>query len=179
MAVLQLLTGEPMHPYGIRQRIQEWGKGLVVNVTQHNVIYQTMQRLERAGLIALRKTTRDGRRPERTVYQATDEGVTTVKRWLLEMLSIPAKEYPEFPAALAFLDAISHEEKLRALDARVTAIEENIARMKRDVEARVADFPGGVDRIYLVEVEYIQAMWEAELAWVRRLLDDLSSGRLT
>lgn len=173
MAVLLLLAQEPMHPYGLRQRIQEWGKDLVINVSQRNAIYQIIDRLERGGLIEKVNTTRENRRPERTLFRATSEGVSTGQRWLREMLSTPADEYPEFPAALAFLGVASPEERMRALDERVKALEERIAKAKTELDMSVATVPGGVERIYLVETEYTYAMWEAELTWLRALLHDM------
>lgn len=173
MAVLILLGEEPMHPYGLRQRIQEWDKDRVINVTQRNAIYQTIDRLARSGLIRLRETTRQPKRPDRTVYEATGEGMATAKRWLTEMLSVPAPEYPAFPAALAFIESLPHRSALAALEARIAALESNISRMVSEVEARIAEVPGGVDRIYLVEVDYQRTMWQAELSWVRELVADL------
>lgn len=176
MAVLLILAEEPLHPYGLRQRIREWGKDQVVNVTPNNAIYQIIERLERSGLIAVLETARNERRPERTVYEATAEGVRTAHGWLLEMLSTPSAEYPEFPAALAFLAAIPDEEKVRTLTERVKAIEDHLARLKAEVKKDIEAYPGGLDRIFVVETEYAQAMMEAELGWVRSLVDDLRSG---
>jgi DNA-binding PadR family transcriptional regulator len=178
MAVLVILAQQPMHPYGLRQRIREWGKDDVVNVTQRNAIYQIMERLERSGLIAVRETSRNERRPERTIYETTDAGAATSRRWLLEMLSTPNHEYPEFPAALAFLATVPPEERLRLLEERIKALEQDIARMTAEA-ARHPTAPGcGVRRVYQVESEYVHAMSQAELKWVRGLLDDLRSGRL-
>ncbi|ONI77899.1 transcriptional regulator [Actinosynnema sp. ALI-1.44] len=175
MAVLLLLTDEPLHPYGLRQRIQEWDKDRVINVSQRNAIYQTIDRLVRSGLITVLETTRQDKRPERTVYQATDEGVAIAKRWLREMLASPVPEYPEFPAALAFIQALPGQTVLDALEARLAALEANIVKLDKEVADRIADIPGGVDRIYLVEIDYQQAMWRAEVTWVRQLIDDLRS----
>jgi DNA-binding PadR family transcriptional regulator len=179
MTVLLLLSVEPLHPYGLRQRIRDWGKDLVVNVSQPNAVYQTIDRLERSGLIAVRETTRQENRPERTVYEATEEGANTAKRWLQEMLSTPAPEYPEFPAALGFVASLSHDTVLDALESRVTALQERITSLDKQVEASVAEAPGGVDRIYLIENEYQQAIWQAERTWVLGLIDDLRSKRMT
>ena len=178
MAVLIILAQEPLHPYGLRQRIRDWGKDTVVNVSQRNAIYQIMERLERSGLIAVRETTRNEKRPERTIYETTPAGEAVSKQWLLEMLSAPSHEYPEFPAALAFIGVLSHDEKLRVLEDRAKILEQDINRMASEVDASVAAFPGGVDRIYLVEVEYVQTIWQAELNYVRQLVDDLRAGKL-
>jgi DNA-binding PadR family transcriptional regulator len=174
MAVLLLLGEEPMHPYGLRQRIKDWDKDRVINVTQGNAIYQTIDRLQRSGLIRLKETTRQDNRPDRTVYEATDEGVTTAKQWLTEMLATPALEYTDFPAALAFLPSLPPDTVLDALRARVTRLAQNIAKLDAEVDAGIAQVPGGVDRIYLIEADYQQVMWYAELAWVRDLIEELA-----
>ena len=87
MAVLSMLTEEPMHPYRMQQLIKERHKGDVVNVTQRNSIYQTIDRLLRDELVAVESTAREANRPERTTYQITDAGRATLREWLDAMLS--------------------------------------------------------------------------------------------
>src|SRR5881275_2834817 len=101
LAILALLYEAPMHPYRMQQLIKERGKDEVINVRQRASLYQTIDRLLRAQLIAIRETAREEKRPERTIYELTEEGRETVLRWMREMLSTPAREFPEFPAALA------------------------------------------------------------------------------
>jgi len=96
---------------------------------------------------------------------------------LSEMLATPVYEYPTFPAALAFLQSIPAEAAVAALEQRVAALTADIRRLRQHVDSHVAQFPGGVDRIFLVEVEYQQAMWEAELNWVSQLVADIRAGR--
>src|SRR6266576_658498 len=104
LTVLALLHYQPLHPYGIQRLIKQWGKDQVVNVEQRTSLYRTIERLLAAGLIAVRETGRDPRYPERTVYEITDSGRQTARRWLEEMLAEPRQEYPEFPSALSHLD---------------------------------------------------------------------------
>jgi DNA-binding PadR family transcriptional regulator len=177
VAILLLLAHEPMHPYGLRQRLQEWDKDRVINVSQRNAIYYTIDRLRQGGLITLRETARQDNRPDRSVYEATDKGVERARRWLSEMLATPVYEYPIFPAALAFLQSIPAEAAVAALEQRMAALEADIRQLREHVDSHVAGFPGGVDRIFLVEVEYQQAMWEAELSWVSQLVADIRAGR--
>ncbi|HEX2184697.1 MAG TPA: PadR family transcriptional regulator, partial [Chloroflexota bacterium] len=82
MVVLALLAEAPMHAYRMQQLIKEREKDKVVNVAQRNSIYQTIDRLRRAGLIAVRETWREERRPERTVYEITPYGSETLEQWL-------------------------------------------------------------------------------------------------
>jgi len=178
LTVLLLLQDTPLHPYGLRRRIREWDKDRVVNVEPPNVVYQTIERLERDGLIAVKEVVRAANRPERTVYEITPRGREVAREWLLDMLSSVREEYPEFPAALAFLGALAPETALPALERRADALERAIDDLAERV-AKVATVPGGVPRIYLVEIEYIQAMRKAELAWLRALIDDIRTARLT
>src|SRR4051794_20336196 len=99
MTVLSLLHMGPLHPYGIQRLIKAWGKDQVVNVGQRANLYKTINRLAEAGLVVVRHTERDQQYPERTVYEITEAGRETCRRWLEEMLSTVRNEFPEFPAA--------------------------------------------------------------------------------
>nr|CEL17386.1 Transcriptional regulator, PadR family [Kibdelosporangium sp. MJ126-NF4]CTQ91386.1 Transcriptional regulator, PadR family [Kibdelosporangium sp. MJ126-NF4] len=172
-----MLLGEsPMHPYGVRQRIREWGKDQVINVSQRNAIYQIIERLDRDGLIAVKNTDRADNRPERTVYETTDAGAATARKWMLETLSTPVNEYPAFPAALALLNALPPEDTREALESRVKALEDNLARLDAETQAAIAD---DVERLHLIEVEYQRAVQRAELTWVRAFFEDLHTGAIT
>src|SRR5436853_6766427 len=87
LVVLSCLFEAPMHPYLMQQRIKERGKDQVANVAQPNSVYQAIERLRRDGLIAVRETSREERRPERTVYEMTEEGKRTLYQWVRTMLS--------------------------------------------------------------------------------------------
>ncbi|MCO1618110.1 PadR family transcriptional regulator [Micromonospora sp. CPM1] len=173
MMVLALLVEEPMHAYRMQQLIREREKQDVVNVAQRNSIYQTIERLRRDELIRVAETRREEGRPERTVYALTPAGRSTLDGWLADALATPAREFPEFPAALSFLPILPPEEAARRLDERAGAIE---ARLRERESA-----PAGVrlPRLFLVEDEYQLTLLRAELDWVRELVADLRSGALT
>ncbi|MFI6301125.1 PadR family transcriptional regulator [Amycolatopsis thailandensis] len=178
MAVLLLLAVEPKHPYGLRQRIVDWDKDRVINVSQRNAIYQTMRRLERDGLIAVHETAKHENRPERTVFRTTERGVQVSKEWVREMLRVPAVEYPEFPAALAFVASISKSEAVAALRERLETCERSLAGFETEIDARLADFDGPVDSIHLVDADYQRTMASAEIGWLRRTLEELEADQL-
>jgi DNA-binding PadR family transcriptional regulator len=172
VVILSLLAEEPMHPYRMQSLIKFRGKDRVVNVAQRNSVYQTIDRLLRSGLIEVHSTDRAESRPERTLYSITALGEQTLRRWLQTMLAEPAREFPDFPAALAFLPLLEPETVVARLRERVGVLERRI---------READpIPLGMElpRIFLVEEEYARAMAAAELEWVRRLIADLEAGRL-
>lgn len=126
-----MLYEAPMHPYLMQRLIKERGKDLVINVAQRASLYQTIQRLTREGLISARQTLRDERRPERTVYEITNAGRTTLFAWMRQVLSAPAIEYPEFPAAVSFLALLPPEDVLKQFEFRAAAIRETLAGLDR------------------------------------------------
>jgi DNA-binding PadR family transcriptional regulator len=170
MVVLALACEEPMHPYRMQTLIKQRGKDQVANVAQRNSVYQTIAALLRAGLIAVRETSRPDRRPERTVYEATELGRQALRSWVRTGLATVAREYPEFPAALATLYGVEGSADLRALlEARVAALEPRLTAL---------DKPWPVPRVFLLETEYAAALVRAELEWLRSVIADLRSGRL-
>jgi DNA-binding PadR family transcriptional regulator len=176
LTVLALLHYQPLHPYGIQRLIKQWGKDQVVNVEQRTSLYRTIERLLAAGLIAVRETERDPRYPERTVYEITDAGRQTARRWLEEMLAEPRQEYPEFPAALSHVLMLGPGELADVLDRRAERLAAALAA--RDANA-IAEAGQGLPRIAMLEAEYQRAVLEAEAAWVRSVIADLRSGVLT
>jgi DNA-binding PadR family transcriptional regulator len=175
MAVLSLVCEAPMHAYRMQQLIKERHKDDVINVAQRNSVYQTIDRLLRDGLIAVRETAREENRPERTVYEPTETGRDTLRQWMRTMLSTPAREFPEFPAALAFLPVLPPEEARAALEERAAALAARVAALDHDVVEGGKFLP----RLFLVETEHQRAVVKAELDHVEGLVDDLRTGRLT
>src|SRR3989442_15470756 len=102
LAVLTLLNERPMHPYEMKLLMEERGHEQVIKL-KGGSLYDTVDRLEKLGFIESQETSREGRRPERTVYALTDVGRHEVKEWLRELVAVPVNEYPRFTAALAFL----------------------------------------------------------------------------
>jgi DNA-binding PadR family transcriptional regulator len=176
LTVLALLHYKPLHPYGIQRLIKQWGKDLVVNVGQRASLYRTIDRLNTAGLVAVRETERDQAYPERTVYEITDSGRTVAREWLREMLAEPKQEFPQFPAALSHLLMLTKPEIEDALEQRANALGETLAGLAADLAAEVErDLP----RITMLETEYLHAVTAAEVRWLRSVIDDLQAGRLS
>ena len=165
-----------MHPYRMQRLIKERGKDEVINVRQRASVYQTIDRLRRVELITPRETTREEKWPERTVYELTAEGRRTFRAWMHEALSTPAREFPEFPAAVSLLPLLTPEEALGELETRVAALEDEAARIDAQLSGAATQ---GLPRLFLLETEYQRATLEAEMEWVRAVVDDLRTGRLT
>lgn len=176
LALLVLLWEEPMHPYRMQQLIKHRQKDAVINVRLRSSLYQTIDRLLRAGLIAVQETEKAENRPERTVYRLTEAGAATARAWMHDMLANPINEFPQFPAALAHLALLTPEEALTDLQQRLQRLHEEIAVGKaRMIEADTY----GVPRLFLLEDEYSRALLAAEQTWLQGVIADLASGRLT
>jgi DNA-binding PadR family transcriptional regulator len=171
IVILGLACEEPMHPYRMQTLIKQRGKDQVANAAQRNSVYQTIDALERAGLVASRETTRGANRPERTVYEATPEGRRALREWVRHGLATPAREFPEFPAVLSTLygpdDPQDFADLLRL---RLEALTARLA----DLEQPVPNIP----RLFLLENEYMAAMVRAEIKWLEGVIADLETGKL-
>jgi DNA-binding PadR family transcriptional regulator len=175
LAILVLLHEAPMHPYRMQRLIKERGKDQVINVEQRASLYRTIHQLLRAGLIAFWETERQQGFPERMVYRLTNQGHHTAVSWMREMLSAPAQEYPEFPAAVSLLPLLTPEDALHQLQIRESKLYDQITSIDEETRTYSARLP----RLFLLESEFQRAVLEAELNWIRPVTSDLRSGQLT
>jgi DNA-binding PadR family transcriptional regulator len=171
MVVLSLVCEEPMHPYRMQTLIKERGKDQIANVAQRNSVYQTIAALHRAGLIAVRETSQHERRPERTVYEVTAEGRQALHLWMRTVLSTPAREFPDFPAALSLVAGIEPDEVLTLFQARISALDKQLTELEQPIP--------NLPRLFLLEAEYMAAVMRAEIQWLRAITLDLRRGRLS
>ncbi len=175
LVVLALLHTSPMHPYQVQQKLKLWHKEKVVNVRQRSGLYRTIERLHEAGLVEVHATEREEQRPERTVYAITDAGEAVLRQWQLEVLSTPAREFPQFPAALSVLAVVTEQEAIDALVQRCEALTADIVELEQDMADGTAM---GVPRLFMIEDELVLAVTRAELTWVTGLVDLLRVGDL-
>jgi DNA-binding PadR family transcriptional regulator len=174
LAVLRLLADEQMHPYEMQQRIREFAIDEVVKVA-HGSLYHAVARLAEQGLIEPVETSREGRRPERTVYAITETGRDEASARLREFMMRPAQEYPPFGMALAFVSMLPPAEAASLLDRRTVALEAKLAAHDTVVESLIKQ---GLPRVDVIEVEFLNSRLRSELEFVRALSDDIKSCRL-
>jgi DNA-binding PadR family transcriptional regulator len=174
LAVLACLYERPMHPYEVAQTLRSRAKHESIRLN-YGSLYSVVEGLEARGLIHARETVRQGRRPERTIYELTDTGARELVDWLSEMLASPTKEYLQFEAALSCLPVLPPDDAVTLLTQRTRALEVKLAQhrgLQRMVEDR------GLPRLFLLEEEYMAHLLEAELHWVRLVIKDIESGAL-
>src|SRR5262249_56593072 len=84
LTVLAFRTERPMHPYDVQRVIRQRHKDYAIE--RPRALYRAFERLARDELIEPVETSREGRRPERTVYRITDEGRAEFQHWLGHLL---------------------------------------------------------------------------------------------
>ena len=191
LAVLALLFERPMHPYEMATTLKQRHKEESIKL-RYGSLYTVIELLLARGLIRAKATSREGKRPERTVYALTDAGREELLDWMRDLLRDPAKEYPQFEAALSLMPVLPPDEAIALLRDRALRLAGEAARLETSLAA-VAELPWpavvGTHQLpaallkqrrfpplFTVEAEYRLAMVRAEQTFVteliRRFVDD-------
>jgi DNA-binding PadR family transcriptional regulator len=170
LAVLSYLTREPMHPYELGRTLREHGDARSLKYN-HGSLYMVVQQLAKAGFIVEQATTRDGQRPERTVYALTDAGRHELRDWLRELVEVPQHEYPHFVAALSLIGALPPSEVVELLGRRLRRLAEQRIEIRDLVDRTLA---AGVHPLFLVEEDYRLALLDAESVFVEQFLERIN-----
>ncbi len=175
LTVLAFLSEQPRHPYDMQRLIRERHKDFASG--NPRALYHAVERLLRQGLIEPLETNREGRRPERTIFQITDQGRDELENWLHELLETPESEHSGFVAAISLMTCLDHGTALNGLQGRAVALQSAIAALDAGIKALQDDVK--LPRLVILELEYTRNQKQAELEFVRGLTDDLASGRLS
>jgi DNA-binding PadR family transcriptional regulator len=173
LTVLASLIERPMHPYELASIAKQRGKDKDMKINWGS-LYTVVANLEKHGFIAAAATDRQGRRPERTVYEITPVGRAELTDWLRELLGNPEREYPTFRAALSVGAVLGPDEVRDLLATRLGRLRDQIA----EDEAELAEAAKEIPRLFVIEAEYAVAMRRAEAEWVGGLLAEIDDGTL-
>jgi DNA-binding PadR family transcriptional regulator len=165
LTTLGLLSEQPCHPYELQRLLKERHKGYAVGKTRS--LYRAIEELETAGYIEPLETSREGRRPERTVYRITPEGSEELENWLSDLLSTPVDETPVFRVAVGLLGYITQERAETALATRIVSLRARVTAL--DATLTMAQDELGLPRLVLLELEHAIAINEAEIEWIRAI----------
>ncbi|PXY19132.1 PadR family transcriptional regulator [Prauserella muralis] len=171
LAVLSAVVERPMHPYEIASVLRARGKEDDMRI-KWGSFYTVVRNLAKHGFIEVVDSTREGARPERTVYRITEAGHSELVDWARELVSTPARDQSSFRAGLSVLAGLSPDEATELLRQRLDALRGENAALRESLERHRKDVP----RLFLVEDEYQLAISEAEERWVGSLVDELASG---
>ena len=169
LAVLSCLNEKPMHPYEISTTLRTRGKETSIKLN-YGSLYAVVESLQKHGLISSRETTREGRRPERTVYEITEPGVEELEDWLAELLSTPVRDYTSLEAGLSLIPTLPPDEVARLLEDRALKLRSEL----RVIDANHAEAEAvGIPDLFLVESLFRRRMLDAELDFVATLAKEI------
>ncbi|MBV8085868.1 MAG: PadR family transcriptional regulator [Chloroflexi bacterium] len=174
LAVLAFLTEQPHHAYDMERMIRDRHKEFAAGKPRS--LYHAVERLARSGLIEPAETTREGRRPERTVYRITEDGREQFAAWVSELLEQPQPEYPQVTVAVSFISYVEPARAVEALRSRIVHLEAEIAGI--DAALRALHGEMHLPRLVLLEHECRRTLRQAECDWVRSLIEQIQSGQL-
>jgi DNA-binding PadR family transcriptional regulator len=184
LAVLALLFERPMHPYEMAATLKERHKEDSIKL-RYGSLYTVIEMLLARGLIAAKETSREGKRPERTVYALTSQGLDELRDWMRELLRNPAKEYPQFEAGLCLLPVLPPDEAVSLLRHRALQLSGTVWKMEAQLAelaqqdlsamAPTQELPAALigqkfPPLFVVEAEYRLALIKAELDFVNELV---------
>lgn len=162
LAALSYLTQRPMHPYELSRTMREHDDARSIKFN-HGSLYMVFQQLAKAGFVTEQETSREGQRPERTVYAITEAGRAELSDWMRELVADPGHEYPRFVAALSLIAALHPDEVVELLGERLRRLERQREEIRRLIDETVA---AGSHPLFLVEEEYRLALLEADHVFV-------------
>jgi DNA-binding PadR family transcriptional regulator len=171
LAVLATVAERPMHRYEMASVMRARGKDRDMNV-KWGSLYTVVANMEKHGLLEPVEVTRQGARPERTVYRITEAGRRELVEWTRELIAEPKTEHVNFTAGLSVLAALSPEEAVEVLRQRLDRLVQQVSAQREERDRYAGDIP----RLFLIEDEYRTAMLQAEADWVSGLLDELAAG---
>ncbi len=169
LAILVLLYERPMHPYEMATTLRERRKESSIKLN-YGSLYTVIEQLLREKLIAIREVLKEGKRPEKTIYELTAAGQTELIDWMRELVSSPVKEYPVFEAAISLLPVLPPEEVIDLLEIRIGLLKKTIEEFDEDDRiCRKMNLP----RLFSLENEYYKAITLAEYKFSQDLLSDI------
>jgi DNA-binding PadR family transcriptional regulator len=175
LSVLALLSEGPQHPYELQRTLHQRRKDFADGKLR--ALYHAVDRLAHARLIEPVETSRDGRRPERTVYRITPEGRDEMAVRLTDLLETPPAEAAPFGIALSFLAYVSPRAAVEALQQRALLLEGQIAALDAGLQTLAGQFR--MPRLALVEEEWNRAQRQAERDFTLHLVDAIRDDTVT
>ncbi|MDA8330931.1 MAG: PadR family transcriptional regulator [Candidatus Dormibacteraeota bacterium] len=173
LAVLGILMEGDRHPYDIAREVKVRHHEEPPGHTPRS-LYHAVEKLCDLGLIEVVETIREGRRPERTVYRITEEGMEELRHGLVDLLINPNLGNRMFKAAVARLGYLTEGDALMGLGLRLANLRGLIAH--QEATARILREQTRIPRLFLLEIELSTAQMRAEAAWVESVMDGIRQG---
>ena len=165
---------EPVHGYFLRRELMTWHVDEWANI-QPGSIYNALKSLKQDGYIEEAGTEAAGKRPERTIYRTTPQGVVELMRMLRQTLwTVETFDTKPTMALTSFMFLLSRSEVVAALKFRMTEIDAKIASNGFDIAdvGHSSTTPAYVREIF----ELSSLRLRAEQEWVKGLFERITAG---
>jgi DNA-binding PadR family transcriptional regulator len=159
-----------MHGYEMFQTLTTRHQDRIVKVRQGS-LYHAVYRLAEEDLIRPTLTGRNGNRPERTTFEITARGAAALTERVRELVATPVNEFPRFVVALAEIGNLDSDSALAAIGSRIAALDDDLAELRTLKQVDAAS------NNHLAALDYLVAMTQAQLAWLRGFVESLQSGQ--
>ena len=168
--VLAMLAKEPSHGYQLRARLRD-ALGPLGDAMNDGHVYVTLTRLEKAGLVAVVRSSADGAdRSDRKVYALTPGGQQRVAEWIAEV-SWPKPDIAEFYLKLIAAAAAGLADPLTIVDTQ----RRELLRRLRDAQRAAMAEPARSDAALLLEGVVLRL--QADLRWLEACEKNWTSRR--
>ncbi|MBL8595610.1 MAG: PadR family transcriptional regulator, partial [Devosia sp.] len=141
---------EPVHGYFLRRELMTWHVDEWANI-QPGSIYNALKSLKQDDYIQENGTEAAGKRPERTIYQTTPNGVVELMRLLRQTLwTVETFDTKPVMALTSFMFLLSRAEVVAALKVRIAEIDAKVASNGFDISdvAKSSTTPAYVREIF-------------------------------
>lgn len=171
LVVLGLLREQPMYGYQIKQQVEQRHLDHWAHVSLPS-IYNTLNRLEKRGLIAARQE-KVGKMPERTVYRLTPKGEKGLARLVEKALVSKRAPEDDFSVGVAFMYGLQKDRAEACLREKLELLRSHRFHLKKELEAYTEYIPFNWMSLINVSMGHIQL----EIEHVESLLRTLKRGK--
>ena len=169
---------QPVHGYDVRRELLSWRLEEHTNVKPGS-IYGAIRTLERDGCVAVHSRESEHSRPERTTYVLTGEGEKEFQVLLRESWWTVAPGAEPLIPALCLMLFLPRDELVRALQARLGALEGQVDSLqftRRTIRDGATGADGEIPEHVREILDFISAKVRAEVDWTRAFQKKVRDG---
>ncbi len=161
LTILSLLAERPCHGYELERLIEDRGMREWTEIG-FSSIYYILGRLEKERLVVSAVERREGKGPNRRLFQITPAGESAWREAVYRALSVPETAHSGFMLGLANLPGLTPHEVMTALTTYREALVGRLVHVTGSWERQMATAPAFVGALF----DRSQALIRAELAWL-------------
>jgi DNA-binding PadR family transcriptional regulator len=162
LILLGILQEGKTHGYRLNEYVTH-AMNLYTDIKK-STVYYTLGKLEKDGYVE-HETQREGKRPERRVYQITKKGRAHFLQLLRDNLGEFARNYFNDDIGIAFMDQLSAQEVQELLETKRGLVQSTLKQFKEVPEH-------GSNWKYVIS--HNVAHLKADLTWINTMISDLT-----